>query len=312
MQNINEQKYQFARCCLCFAMILFALFATQARGAQVNDIFAVVGDRVVTLEAFNAVLRTHLRQKFFHGNISPQDLKTASEDVGRALIDRELLLQEAARRGLKADEQAVAAKRLAINGPQVLDTALREESLLAALETLIRKVPEATREEVLQYHAEFPDKFTLPEQVRLSLILLAVPPYAKVEEWQGAYDKAVQLVEELRKGTEFAALAQQFSLHESAKVGGNLGLLHKGMLAEEVQRQLDALSVGQISEPLRLLQGIAVFRVDERVAPSLVPFEKAEARARSLLTREKEGRAWQLFLEELRQQKHITVNWPAP
>lgn len=315
MQKLHEQRHWMLRHCLS-ALVLFLLevgvVVAQSQTERPDSAtFAVVGERVITQFEYDSALKMRLRQKFFHGNISPEDLKRFSQEVGWALIDRVLLLQEAARRGVQVDKQDLAAKRQSSSEVTLRsDVALQEDSQITVLETLVRKVPTPGDAEVLQFYTTFPEKFTLPEQLDLSLLLINVPPYAKADEWQGAYDRAVNLVEQMRKGGDFGALAMQYSQHESAKAGGELGLLHKGMLADEVQQQLDALSAGHISDPVRLLQGIAIFRLNKRVAQTVISFERARTRARSLLTREKEAQVWQGFIQELRQKKPITINWP--
>lgn len=268
-----------------------------------SAVFARVGERVIAQAEYDSALKLRLRQKFFHGNISPQDLKDVSQEVGWTLVDRVLLLQEAARRGIQGDKSGPTETQA--------DLTLAEESQLTALEAQVRKMSAPEKEEVLQFYTAFPEKFTLPEQLDLSLVLLKVPPYAKPLEWQSAFDKAVTLVAQLRKGEDFSELAKQHSQHESAKEGGSLGLLHQGMLADDVQKQLETLSVGQISEPIRLLQGIAIFRLNKRMAQTLIPFDKAQVRAASLLAREKEAQVWQQFIQELRQKTPISIQWPA-
>ncbi len=80
------------------------------------------------------------------------------------------------------------------------------------------------------------------------------------------------------------------------------------MLAPEAQRIVDGLSPGEVSEPVRLLQGYAIFRVNERVPPQLNDFARSEMRARQLLNRERKAQAWRRLLADLREKTPITIN----
>ena len=109
-------------------------------------------------------------------------------------------------------------------------------------------------------------------------------------------------------GKNFAELARLRSSDDSAEKGGDLGYIHKGMLSDEAQQVLDQMKVGNISEPVQLLKGIAIFRLDERVQPVVNTFKDSEERARGLLAREKGEAAWEKFLAKLRANTQIRVN----
>ena len=80
------------------------------------------------------------------------------------------------------------------------------------------------------------------------------------------------------------------------------------MLTDEAQQVLDKMQVGEISEPVQLLKGIAIFRLDERDHPVVNTFDASEERARGLLAREKGEVAWENFLVKLRENTQIRVN----
>jgi len=77
------------------------------------------------------------------------------------------------------------------------------------------------------------------------------------------------------------------------------------MLADDAQQLLDKMSPGDISAPLRLLKGIAIFRLGERIVSELNAFENVETRARDLWLREMRALAWGDFVDGLRQKTRI-------
>lgn len=190
---------------------------------------------------------------------------------------------------------------------------LEEENKIARLEAQVKQgagqvaVPGAA--EVRKYYQDHPEQFTTPERLRVSLILLKVAPSASAQMWQAAEQEAIQLVAKLRNGADFAALARLHSADTSAAKGGDLGYIHHGMLAAEAQQVVDKMaSPGEISAPVMLLQGVAVLRLDERVAPVLNAMDVAEPRVRELLVRERADAAWRELLEGLRAGTSIVIN----
>src|SRR5690606_29124228 len=121
-------------------------------------------------------------------------------------------------------------------------------------------------------------------------------------------EEAQRLEARLAAGASFAELAQLHSADPSAERGGDLGYVHRGMLSREAQEVVDGMSAGEISPPVRLLQGIALFRLEERIAPALNPFAQVEDRARELLLRELREQAWKDALDRLRSETPVELN----
>lgn len=288
-------------------------------------VFAVVGDETITVEQYQVNLHASIRQRFFHGNVPQEKLAALRDEVAKQLIDRALLHQEAKRRDITPDKAWVKQREEEISqqyqsSPQweknkvnllkSLREQLNEDSMLKSLEADIKQVPVPSEDEVRQYYKTHMDKFTTPERIRASIILLKVDPWSPDTAWKAAFDEAARMIKQLREagGKNFAELARLRSSDDSAGKGGDLGYIHKGMLSDEAQQVLDHMKVGDISEPVQLLKGIAIFRLDERVQPVVNTFKDSEERARGLLTREKGETAWEKFLAKLRANTQIRVN----
>lgn len=76
--------------------------------------------------------------------------------------------------------------------------------------------------------------------------------------------KADALVAQLRGGADFAALAKKESADPSGAKGGDLGELTRGMLPPDIAKQVFALSVNQISNPIESRMGYHIFQVTEK------------------------------------------------
>jgi parvulin-like peptidyl-prolyl isomerase len=302
------------------------LLATHAPGAAELDAshpLATVGTQTLTAGAFVQQVRQGVRQRFYHGRTPADELEQFGDEVLQQMIDRTLLLQEARRRQLQPDHQAIEARLAAYEEqyaeserwqqeraqrlPQ-LRAQLEEESLLQRLEAEVRQLPPPAEPQVRDYYQKNPDKFTTPERVHVSLILLKVDPSAPSAAWQGALEEGGTIVKKLREGADFATLAALRSSDASAENGGDLGYIHKGMLAPEAQRALDTLKPGEITEPVRVLQGVAVLRLEGRNPARLNPFAQVRERAGELLARDNADSAWGSLAATLRQQTPVAID----
>ncbi len=299
------------------------LSAERAGEVLPQGVFAAVGEEVISSEEFLVNLQAGYRQRFYHGKVPEAERLEFRREVGDSLITRRLLRSEARQRGLQpdgkwVDEQIKEIKARYQSLPhwqarrtellQGLRRQLEEQSLIDQLRREVQDLPEPGREAVRHYYESHPEQFTTPQRLHVSLILLRVEPWAPETGWQAALAEAQRLIVSLKEGADFAALARLHSADESAARGGELGYVHAGMLSPEAQQVVDGLSPGEVSGPVRLLQGYAIFRVNDRIPPQLNDFSRSAARARQLLSRDMKVQAWRRLLEDLREKTPITIN----
>ena len=306
---------------------LGAALALLAGGAQAEasarEVYATVGATAITRADYEAAVAAAVRGRFYHGRAPEADVAKLRREVGERMIDEVVLLAEAARRGIGPDSPAVQKRLDALEaryGKQKDWAAARdavlprmraraeEESTLVRLEAAVREVPAPRAEDVEDYYKRNPDKFTEPEQIRVSLVLLKVDPSSPRATWEAKKTEAATLVQALRDGGDFAALARDRSGDPSSAKGGDLGYLHRGMLPDDAQKALDPVAAGTIVDPVVLLEGVAIFRLDERKAARLQPFDAAAARARELLQRERAEAAWTGLIAQLRRTTPVVID----
>jgi parvulin-like peptidyl-prolyl isomerase len=288
-------------------------------------LFSTVNGYPISVAEFNSAFTAYMRQTYYHGTVPEGGLNKARREVTEQLVSRTLQLQEIARRGLKPDSEAVERqvadydKNYAANPnwqrnrelmlPGLRDL-LGQQELLKRLENQVRDVPAPTPDQVQAYYARKPELFTEPQKLRVRSIVLRVDPGSPRAAWDAAIAEGARLVRRIRGGADFAEQARLASTDEFAANGGDLGFLHAGVLPEGLEGLIDKLKTGEVSEPIETLQGIALFRVDERVPPVLYPFDRVADRAAALLLRESKDEAWQAFLAGLRKGSAIVIHDP--
>jgi parvulin-like peptidyl-prolyl isomerase len=298
--------------------------AEQQPHTRESEVFARIGERVITLDEYQSALATGVRQKYYHARPPEEELAKFRREVGEQLIERVLLAAEAERRGIEPDRAriesqvaeydrryAASAQWRAVRAgvlPRLIGE-LERRSRLERLEAAVRAVPPPSQAEARAYYEATPAPFTEPERLRLSLILLKVDPASPASAWDAALAEGERLHRKLLEGADFGALAQLHSADPSAEKGGDLGYVHRGMVPETLQKQvIDSLQSGAFSPPVRLLEGVAIVRLDARQAPRLRAFADVAQRARELLQRERGEQAWNGLIAQLRAAADVQVD----
>jgi len=78
---------------------------------------------------------------------------------------------------------------------------------------------------------------------------------------------AARIMQQLRSGASFDALARAFSQNAAAASGGDMGWLLQGQLDDQIEQQLARMQPGQISEPIRTLDGYHIVALRDRRLP---------------------------------------------
>jgi len=284
----------------------------------------VIDDAQVTREEFEMAVYAEGRQVFYHGAPgSEAEYVEFRFKIADQLVDRVLLLREAARRGISPDEAAIAAElatyadrygdsaRWQKEGEQMLQrlgTRLEEDSVLESLEASVKTIGAPAEAIARDFYEQYPEKFTEPVKSRVSLILLAVNPSDGEKTWNGARQEAADILQRIRDGEDFADLARLHSADPSARNGGDMGYLHAGMLARDAQDAVDQLAVAEVSDPVVVLEGIAIFKLAERLDAALRPFDEVRERAAGLWQRDAGDRALADLIAALRSQSNISID----
>jgi peptidyl-prolyl cis-trans isomerase SurA len=88
----------------------------------------------------------------------------------------------------------------------------------------------------------------------------------RVGGMQIAYQGAQQLVEQMKQGAPFPAVARQFSASATAANGGDAGWISPGEMPSEVDSALEQLRPGQLSPPIATDQGVYIIYLKDKRA----------------------------------------------
>jgi len=285
--------------------------------------FAKVGDMYVSWIDYNYEYANEARQKFYHAKPSDALVASFQRQIADTLVTNAMLVQEAKRRKLMPDQTYVKQQldqlekqfskdpRWPNSRPRVLPILtqrVEHESLRIELEKRVRNIPPPSTKQLRKYYDAHKDKFTAPSQPRVAVILLRVDPGAPDSDWDKAYEQGQDLVKRLRAGDEFAKLAREYSGDKTAEDGGDMGYMHEGMLPELPSETVAKLQPGETSDPVRLMEGIAIFRLIDRKQPELRSFKSVKPRVKDLWLSEQSDLAWNSLIEKLKKNTPVQID----
>lgn len=222
--------------------------------------------------------------------------------AARALIIRELLLQQARRLALAAAPQADVQGGIETE----------EDALIRAL--IEHEIPpcEAPPEQVRRHYDDHPDRFMTLLLHEAEHILIAAHR-DDADAFAAARAKAEQLHARLQQAPErFAELARAFSDCASGADGGRLGQLGPGETTPPFEAELQRLAPGELSAPVETAYGFHLIRLLRRGEPQRLPFEAVSATIAARLAEQAQRRAIARYIAQLIEQADIQGFTPEP
>ena len=110
----------------------------------------------------------------------------------------------------------------------------------------------------------------------------------------------------IKGGQDFGQLARLHSVDPSATRGGDLGWIYPGDTVPEFERAMNALKIGEVSEPVRSPFGWHLIQVQERRTDES-PMERNRYAARQALRDRKADEAYQEWLQQLRDRTYVEL-----
>jgi peptidyl-prolyl cis-trans isomerase D len=178
--------------------------------------------------------------------------------------------------------------------------------------TRLMSEAQVSPEDLRAYYNEHQDQYRVPEEVKVSHILIKMPAAGadgKADE-KGvaeAQKKAENILKQLKAGAKFEDLAKKYSEDPgSGKQGGELGWIGRGRTVPEFEKAAFSLPVGQLSDLVKSSYGFHIIRVEEKHEPHLKTLDEVKAEIEPLVRQNKVNKliesAGNALLEQARSQ----------
>lgn len=259
---------------------------------------------------------------------SPSAYKQLRKAALDALIDKELLWQEAVKRGVVISDATVQGQvdqtRQAMGGAQVFARRLEDAGFdeaayieytrrdLAAQQVFadlnlaaIKQAGEPDEKQVRAFFDEHRAEMNRPEEIQVRHILIKVPQGAEASTVAAARLRLEKMRKEIGQGADFASVARSGSEDVSASQGGDLGYFPRGRMLPEFEAAAFALAPGAVSEPVRTAVGWHLIYLQNRTEAVDVTEERGLDMVRAYLARQKQAEARQQVLAQLRSSNRV-------
>ena len=287
-----------------------------AGAADLQDrIIAVVNAEIIALsELEEEVAEVKLQaRKRFSGAELDQRLRQIDYMGLNRMIERKLQLQLAKRRGIKIGDEELkdAVVRLRRVGENPNENDPKEMALIRDQLTSMRLVNQQIRsglivadDEVLRFYQQHKDRFMLPPEVRISQILIALGPGS---ELLAVREKAQQVFALLKKGVRFEELAAKYSDGPEGRRGGSLGYIRPGDMLPQIQKAIEPMDKGAVTDPIASPIGMHIIRVDDRKTPQFRPYEEVKEDIRNVVYQLKTEEAYLEWIKEQKDHSYIEI-----
>lgn len=230
--------------------------------------------------------------------------KLEIKDLDKQVEER--IGQGKARFGSAGDfEKAVRA--LDMTESDLRDYTRRDITISNFIQQSIAAKVSVSDEESKQFYDQNSDKFSQSEKIRASHILIGVDPKATDGEKKKAREKAEKLLQQVKAGADFAALAKSDSTCPSSQQGGDLGFFEKGQMVPPFEQAAFALKPGEISDVVETRFGYHIIKLTDRKNAETVAYKDAKARIDEYLKGQKVSDAVNAYLDEARKTAKIEI-----
>jgi peptidyl-prolyl cis-trans isomerase C len=229
----------------------------------------------------------------FYGEMDKQELTVSDDDITNEIRrwrqmfnnDEEQFQAALAQEGLTEDGLGEVARDM-----------LRRQKFIDALS----QVSEPSAAERQAYREQ------QSEEIRAQHILFQVPRGAGADVEANARRKAEAVLDSLKKGADFAAMAQRHSEDPGSKEdGGDLNFFQRGQMVPEFEEAAFALkNSGDLTELVRTDFGFHIIRLNDRRQGQMM--EENEAIQR--LTMERRQEALNKAVDDLRSRATLRIN----
>ncbi len=194
-------------------------------------------------------------------SLQQMDPASRRENLISFLIDMKIVAKAAEDK--KVGDNADFKKKLAFARDRLLmDSILNTEGKAAVTDDAMKKVYEDATKQV-----------SGEQEVHARHILVPTEEEAKA------------IVEELKKGADFAELAKKKSKDPGAADGGDLGFFTKDQMVPEFSAAAFALEPGKISDPVKSQFGWHVIKVEEKRDRKPPPFDQVKPQIETFVVR---------------------------
>jgi peptidyl-prolyl cis-trans isomerase C len=307
-------------------ILAFALPLTSALAKdEPAKIAAKVDNRTIDMQTFEQEVAKYMMQ--YQGdrkNLPPAFMKQIRTQAINTLINREVLLQESEKRGIKADKEEVqkgiksvqnrfpsqekfqeALKNLKLTQKDFERQYMQQSKIQMLLDQEIISKIKIKEDEAKAFFDANSQQFDQKEKVRARHILIKVEKTADEKAKSQARKKLLGIQKKIMSGEDFAEMAKEHSQGPSNVKGGDLGYFSKGQMVKPFEQVAFTLAAGEVSDIVETRFGYHLIKVEDRKASKKAVYADQKQKIMDKLKNERSQKEVNAFINKLRQEAKI-------
>jgi foldase protein PrsA len=297
---------------IVLSVLMVILFAASAYAEEI--VVATVNGTSLTQKDLDAELDRLIPKITFHRSVPSEKRKFYYDQALQELINRELQYQNASARNMKPEKEKLDAQMEKIRNkfktPEEYRAAVEKEGLSeenvrarvekdmmiqAAFSDTVTEKAKVSDEEVKKYYEKNAARFKQPEGVKLRLIS------TKDEK------KARDILAMLKSGDDFGELAYNMSEDSYREKSGDIGYMHKGRMAPEIEEAAFKLKIGEISDVINAENTWFIIKLEDKKPEHQLSFEEVRDKLKKDLEKERTQELKDKWIADLRAKAKIEV-----
>jgi len=315
---------------LFFCVIGYPLIASSRSAEIVDRIVAVVNDDVITLMELNTSLKPY-KEKIRSLGYPPEKENELLFKIRKDILDR--LINQ------KIEDQEIERSKVEISEDQIDTTIeriketnyLTDEQLRAALakdgmtmeeyrkniknqilrgrlvNLKVKSKIVITTEDIKAYYENHIKEYGGKQKYHLFNIIMKVPLFSDSEKKLEIKAKMDEILEKLKAGESFRALAAKYSESPAASGGGDLGEFEFDTLSPHLQSAIEKIKPGEFTPVIDTDQGYQIFFLEEILKGKGKTLEEVTPEIESKLLNESIDKKYHTWIGDLRKQAVIKI-----
>ena len=314
---------------LMVAVFLFYLLFTVYADAKVIDKIAarVNGDIILMSEVKGKSFMVLLDMRSRDKDLKDDDIYRVEKEVLNEMVEERLMLQFAEDNNIKVSDEEIKSaiediKKQNSFTDEMLEKELNKENItlndykerLRAQITVskvinyeVRSKVHVEETEVRKYYEEHKEEFITPEEIRVRHIMFAYSEDMDSQKEEAIKNKAVDILNRIRQGEDFANLASMYSEDSSAKNGGDLGYFTKGKMIKIFEDTAFALKKDEVSNVIKTPFGFHILKYEDKREAGLKPLENVSREIERRIYNEKIKTLKDAWVKKMREKAFIEI-----
>ncbi len=270
-----------------FSIILLTVACDRTKKKELGSNELVrINDTSITIDEFHQILEAQPLE----GKIRLLNEKGMRDFLENYIITREVLYQEAKRKGLDKKKE-ILAKVEDFKRAMLIDALLEEE---------LKGKTEVTEDEIRKYYDENKKEFIEPLEVKIRQIIVDSELVLR------------EVLTRLAQGESFEKIASIYNIGRFKEDGGNLGYIRRGQLARSFSQFEEAAfslrNKGDVSDVIRTPYGYHIIKLEDVRGSNLRPLDQVRDKIRGIIEPRKKQEVYLRYLKELKSKANIMIN----